>query len=266
MYLRGLQFFNLRCAVALAFCALLAAGSCQGAAVDAELLKVLNDDNAEMQERDGAVKQLAKTREGAMAMIESARKGEFPDELKSSAALALAESDEATVREAAAAALPLPKMKDGLTILPISKLVLKKGDAKSGRAVFRNSKSANCINCHQIENEGKVVGPPLNTIGEKPKEVLYESILAPSAAIQHGFETWSIRTKAGKVLTGMRAGDDDEKFTLKTVEGDFIDIPTAEIQKKVKQKASLMPENLIGTMTTQELIDLVEYLATQKVQ
>ena len=265
MSVKRICFYVDACSLVFTF-ALIAPGNCRAASVDPDLLKSLNDDNAELQERDGAVKQLAKTVEGAMAMIASARKGEFPDELKSSAALALAESEDAAVRDAGASALPLPKMKDGLTILPISKLVLKTGDVKSGRAVFRNLKGANCINCHQIENEGKDVGPPLNTIGEKPKEVLYESILAPSAAIQHGFETWSIRTKAGKLLTGMRAGEDDENFTLKTIEGEFIDIPVSEIQKKVKQKASLMPENLIGTMTTQELIDLVEYLASQKVQ
>ncbi len=46
------------------------------------------------------------------------------DELKSSAALALAESDDAGDRcKAAAKALPLPMMKDGKQIVAVSKLV-----------------------------------------------------------------------------------------------------------------------------------------------
>ena len=156
-------------------------------------------------------------------------------------------------------------MKDGTQILPVSKLIEMKGDKEAGRAVFRNGKGPNCINCHQIENEGKEIGPPLNNIGEKPKDALYESILAPSAAIQHGFETWTVKTKAGKVFTGVLIGDPEEKITLKTAEGEFIEIPAEDIQRQVKQKASLMPEGLIQTMTTKELVDLVEYLSEQKV-
>jgi len=84
-------------------------------------------------------------------MIQLAEKGQFPDEMKSSAALALAESDNAEIVKAAAKALPLPKMKDGAQIVPISRLTEMTGDAKAGRAVFRDAKGPNCINCHQIE-------------------------------------------------------------------------------------------------------------------
>ncbi len=247
--------------VLLNVCALSFAGE-----VNTELLKTLSDDDAEVQERDGALKQLAKNKEGARKLIELAKKGEFPEEMKNSAALTLAESEDAATREAAAAVLPLPKMKDGQPILPISKLAEKTGDIKKGRALFRDAKGPNCINCHQIEGEGKDIGPPLNTIGEKPKEVLYESILAPSAGVQHGFENWAVRTTSGKVYTGIKLDDTDEKFSLKTMDGEYVDIPANEIKKKAKQKMSLMPENLIQTMTQQELIDLVEYIAAQKVK
>jgi|SRR5579862_701695 len=236
------------------------------AAADPEMLKTIRDDSLDMQERDAAVKTLSKTRDGALAMLEIAKKNDFPDELKSSAALALAESGDKDILKLAEQFLPLPKMKDGQRILPISKLVELKGDIAAGRAVFRNGKGPNCINCHQLEGQGKEIGPPISTIGEKPKEILYESILAPSAAIQHGFEAWTVKKKDGTVVTGLKVEDDDEKFTMKNQEGDFEEIPADQIQKKIKQKASLMPENLIQTMTTKDLVDLVEYLAAQKVK
>jgi len=235
------------------------------AEADPDMLKALSDGEMEMQERDAAVKMLSKSKEGAMAMIQLAQKGEFPDELKSSAALALAENEDSEIVAAATKALPLPVMKDGKQIVPISKLAEMTGDAKAGRAVFRNGQGPNCINCHQIENEGKEIGPPLNNIGEKAKELLFESILAPSAAVQHGFEAWTVKTKDGNRLSGIKVEDNDEKVTLKTIEGQFIEIPVGDIAKKVKEKKSLMPENLIGTMTTKDLVDLVEFLATQKV-
>ena len=231
---------------------------------DPDMLKVIRDDAAEMQDRDANVKMLSKTKEGALAMIDMARKNDFPEELISSAALALAESDDVDVRKAAEKMLPLPKMKDGKQILPISKLVLMTGDAKAGREVFRSAKGPNCINCHLLEGVGREIGPPISTIGEKPKDVLYETILAPSASIQHGFEAWTIKTKDGKRLSGLKIEDNDEKFTLKSTEGEFVDIPVADIEKKIKEQKSLMPENLINAMTTKDLVDLVEYLSQQK--
>jgi putative heme-binding domain-containing protein len=229
-------------------------------------VKLVTDDSSEMEDRDAAVKMLAATPEGAKVLLDLAQKKELPDELKSSAALALAENDDEAVRKQAATLVPLPLMKGGERIEPISKLVKMTGDPKAGKDVFRSVSGPNCVNCHQIEGVGKEIGPPLNTIGEKPKSALYESILAPSAQIQHGFEAWTVKKTDGTFITGLKVDDDDEKFTMKTQEGEFLNIPAAEIKRKVKQKQSLMPEGLIQTMTKQDLINLVEYLATQKVQ
>jgi putative heme-binding domain-containing protein len=240
--------------------------SALGAEADPEMLKTIRDDSADMQERDSAVKMLAKTKEGAMAMIDLATKNNFPDEMRSSAALALAESDDKDILKGAEDVLPLPKMKDGTRILPISKLVDMKGDVAAGREVFRSSKGPNCINCHQLEGLGREIGPPISTIGEKPKEVLYESIIAPSASIQHGYEAWTVKTKDGKVLSGLKVEDTDDKFTMKTIEGELVDIAPEDIKKKTKEKKSLMPEGLINSMTTKDLINLVEYLSEQKVK
>lgn len=123
-------------ACGILFCGLLNCSFVSATEADPEMLKTVADDASEMQERDAAVKTLAKTHEGAMAMIAMAKKNEFPEEMRSSAALALAESDDADVRKVAAEVIPLPKMKDGTRIPPISKLVEMKGDINAGRAIF----------------------------------------------------------------------------------------------------------------------------------
>src|SRR4051794_16865686 len=85
----------------------------QAADDTAEFIKTIQDDSAEMQSRDGAVKMLAQTKAGAMKLIAMNEKGELPDELKASAALALAGSSDAEVRKAAEAKLPMPASKEG---------------------------------------------------------------------------------------------------------------------------------------------------------
>jgi putative membrane-bound dehydrogenase-like protein len=155
------------------------------------------------------------------------------------------------------------RSKDGRTLPPPAELARLTGDAAHGASVFRNSTGANCIACHQIGEEGRMVGPPLSTVGQKlSKEQLYQAILFPNDAILMGYETWLVRTKKGDVFAGLKTTDTPEQVTIKDSQGKYHDVDVTEVDRKVVQKVSLMPEGLAGTMTMRELVDLVEYLTT----
>jgi len=247
---------------------MLACSSLNAHAADAnaDYIKAVLDDDAEMIERDSAVKALAMTKAGGMALLDLADKQKMPDELRASAAMACAACPDETVRKLAETKLPTPKSKDGKSLPSIPKLAEMTGDAAAGKAVFFNAAGANCQNCHQLGGVGNQIGPPLDSIGEKPKDVLLESIIMPSAAVQHGFETYLVKLKSGAIKTGLLVSEEEDKIALKDPQGEYVEILTADIQKKVKQKMSLMPEGLINTMTLKELVDLIEFLAKQKVQ
>ena len=155
--------------------------------------------------------------------------------------------------------------KDGQTLPAMTSLSLMTGDAKAGEAVFRNVNGANCIRCHQLGDTGGIVGPPLTVIGQKlTKPQLYESILYPSAAIEMGYETWIVKTKDGELFTGRKTEDNDSHVTILDVDSKYHDIPVDKIDRKVQQKISMMPEGLTQTMTRQDLVNLVEFLAGRK--
>jgi putative heme-binding domain-containing protein len=162
--------------------------------------------------------------------------------------------------------LPRPKSKDGTPLPPISELADKKGDAKAGAAVFRNNNGGpNCIGCHQIGDEGRQVGPPLTTIGNKlSREQFFEAILTPSAAILMSFELWIVRTKDGDIKTGIKVEDTDDHITLKDNNGEYIDIPVSKIAEKKQSALSMMPEDITKSMSVKDLVDVVEYLQQQK--
>jgi putative heme-binding domain-containing protein len=145
-------------------------------------------------------------------------------------------------------------------------LLEKKGDAKAGAAVFRNNSGGpNCIGCHQIGDEGRQVGPPLTTIGNKlSREQLFEAILTPSAAILMSYELWIVRTKDGDIKTGIKAEDTDDHITLKDNNGEYLDIPVDKIAEKKQSMLSMMPDDITKTMSIQDLVDVVEYLSRQK--
>ena len=64
--------------------------------------------------------------------------------------------------------------------------------------------------------QGRQVGPPLTTIGNKlSKEQFYEAILTPSASILMSFELWIVRTKDGDIKSGIKVEDTDDHITLK---------------------------------------------------
>lgn len=155
------------------------------------------------------------------------------------------------------------KSKDGKLLPTPDELGKLVGDAKAGQAIFRDVKGANCIQCHQLAGEGGDVGPPLTTIGQKlSKAQLHESILYPNAGILMGFENWMVKTKDGEIHTGILAEDTADHVTLKDVQGKYADFPLEEVASKKQQKVSIMPEGLNGSMTQQELVDLVEFLST----
>ncbi len=155
------------------------------------------------------------------------------------------------------------KTKDGETLPSLDALAALPGDPARGAAVYRNQKAANCITCHQVGTEGQMIGPPLTTVGQKlTKPQLFEAILLPNAGILMHYENWVVRTKKGDVVSGLLESETPEQLTIKDTAGKYHDIPVENVDRKVMQKLSLMPEGLAGTMTKQELVDLVAYLAT----
>ena len=232
----------------------------------AQLQGVVLDIKASLADREAAVKSLAKSKAGAHALLDLVDKNTLPAELRATTSFALAASTDADIRTKADLKLPRPKSKDGAALPPIAALLEKKGDAKAGAAVFRNNSGGpNCIGCHQIGDEGRQVGPPLTTIGNKlSREQLFESILTPSAGILMSFELWIVRTKDGDIKSGIKAEDTDDHITLKDNNGEYLDIPVEKIAEKKQSMLSMMPDDITKTMSIQDLVDVVEYLTRQK--
>lgn len=159
------------------------------------------------------------------------------------------------------------KDKDGKVFPALDKLAEMPGDAKRGAAVFR-SPNVNCIRCHQIGDEGQMIGPPLSVVGDKlNKPQMLDAIFTPSAAILMEYETWRVKTKDGELQEGLKVEDvAGDHITLKDSVGKYHDIKVDDIVYQKKLDISLMPEGLPAAMSVQEMADLVQYLSTLKNQ
>jgi putative heme-binding domain-containing protein len=129
--------------------------------------------------------------------------------------------------------------------------------------VFFREGSNTCGGCHRVQGQGQWVGPDLSTIGTKyGKEELLRSILNPSAAIGYNYQSLIIATGDGRVVTGLPVEQEADHVTLKTAEGKRVRLATNEIEDKKTSDVSLMPEGLAETMSDQDLVDLLAFLAT----
>jgi putative heme-binding domain-containing protein len=214
--------------------------------------------------RKEAVRALAQVQEGAASLLKLAKEQKLPDDVKLVASSELNNVRWAEIKSEAAQVLPLSLGRKAQPLPPISELIKLSGDAKRGTEVFRRD-TVGCIKCHQVNGEGIDFGPNLSEIGTKlGKDALYEAILDPSAGISFGFEAWQIELKSGDEAYGLIVSDTAEELAVRSQGGIVTRYKTSEVSKREQQKLSIMPAGLQQVMSTEDLVDLVEYLSSLK--
>ncbi|TWU06104.1 c-type cytochrome [Stieleria varia] len=225
------------------------------------LLPLLTDSNTTVELQSAAIAALGRQTAGQKEVLGLVAAGKLANELKFAAANVLLSSDDEAIAAEASKYLELPATKDSKPLPTVAELVKRKGNVDAGGIVFRTE--GTCINCHKVRGEGKEVGPDLTEIGSKlSREAMYVSILDPSAAVSHNFETYSLLTEDGSTVTGLLISETDQAVTLRTSEGIDKTVAQDSIEILKKQSKSLMPQDLQRLMTVDQLVDLVEYLMT----
>jgi putative heme-binding domain-containing protein len=213
--------------------------------------------------RAAAVTALGRNAPGQKWLLQTVEQGKLPGDLQFSAANALLSSADEEIRTAAGRHLSLPAGAGGEPLPPVAELVKRSGDAVRGKELFAGVGS--CAKCHKVRGEGKEVGPDLSEIGSKlSKEAMYVSILDPNAGVSFNYETWLARTFDGTTLSGILVSQTDDAVELKTAEAIVHKLKRHDIEALKKLPTSLMPADLQKQLQAQDLVDIVEYLATLK--
>ncbi|HET8736696.1 MAG TPA: c-type cytochrome, partial [Pricia sp.] len=205
-----------------------------------------------------AVEALGNTGEGQEELYGLLENGKLPQEHKTAAVLKLMTSWNDEIRTNA------PRYLDSNTDqeLNIDALVQRTGNIAQGAKIY----ATYCSSCHVAGTTGMEFGPALSDIGNKlSKQFLYSSIIYPSAGINFGYEGYSVKMKDGSTATGYILSRSEDVLTLKMMGGTQKEIPLAEIENLEAMDTSLMTEGLAKIMSKDDLIDLVEYLGTLKI-
>ena len=139
-------------------------------------------------------------------------------------------------------------------------------DPVAGERVFFHSKGPGCYRCHQVNGRGGRAGPDLSTLAAgMNRRRLVESILTPSKEIAPQFVSWSVVRTNGTVLTGVLFEQTPEgSLVFADAQGRLTAIKMDEIAERKPQTTSIMPENLVQSMTLQDFRDLVAFLWQRK--
>jgi quinoprotein glucose dehydrogenase len=136
------------------------------------------------------------------------------------------------------------------------------GDARRGELLYRTHVTAQCIRCHEAGGMGKQAGPELKGIASRvDRSYLLESLVDPNAKIAKGFDSVTIVTSDGVVITGSVIQEDGLQVVIGTPQGEHVAVDKREIEARKTSSASAMP-TMVSILSPLEVRDLVEYLAT----
>ncbi len=136
----------------------------------------------------------------------------------------------------------------------------KQGDWKNGEKVFARA----CAACHKLHGKGNLIGPDISTSGRGTLDQLLSNVLDPNLVIGEDYQARIVKTKDGRSIMGLPVEDNEQRVIIRPPTGKDETIPRSQIDAVDVLPISLMPEGLEATMSEQELIDLINYLAYDK--
>jgi len=155
-----------------------------------------------------------------------------------------------------------PQNKNQIANLPyeivMDRVMTASGRPEKGRVLFEQQ---SCVACHTFGPGQTPKGPHLVDIGKRYKRAeLIESILKPSAKIAQGFDSYAFVTEQGKIYTGFVVGESAEEIRVRQANGLEVVLPQKEIEERAKQPQSMMPQQIVGNLTVEQLADLIAWL------
>jgi putative heme-binding domain-containing protein len=146
----------------------------------------------------------------------------------------------------------------------VEKGLTSKRDFDRGRSLFG---AASCFACHRFDNEGGASGPDLTgASGRFSVRDLLESIVEPSKEISDQYAAVVITTTDGKVITGRIVNLHDNNMSVMTNMLDpnhLTSVDARKVESTEISKISMMPNGLLDSFKTNEIVDLMAYLLSR---
>ena len=204
------------------------------------------------------------TPHGTLQLAEAMRSTTVSEETKKQIIDAALQSSASHVRDLLEPFYPADKKKKRLgSNFDSNKVLSLTGNAKSGQQIF-NMESLQCVKCHAVDDRGGELGPPLDDIGLKYKTAaeLLKTIQSPSAKILPDYAMMIVVTTDGETVSGRVFSESGTELKLMSSDRKTHAINHDDIESINESAVSMMPQDLLQSLSAQEAADLIAYLAT----
>jgi putative membrane-bound dehydrogenase-like protein len=132
-------------------------------------------------------------------------------------------------------------------------------DLGLGRALFAKT----CQQCHTLYGVGGNNGPDITGSNRSDLDYLLENILDPNAIVPNEYMMTKFTLASGRLIEGIVKQETATALTVATTT-ETLTIPAADIEHREPTSTSLMPDDLIKSLSDDEVRALVAYLRHNK--
>ena len=125
-----------------------------------------------------------------------------------------------------------------------------------GKTLFQQ----NCGICHRIGDDGGMIGPQLDGVGNWGLNALATKVLDPNRNISENFRTYTIKLKSGQAKSGLFRREDGQVLVMADQSGKEFTIPKKDILEQVPSKMTLMPDHFGNVLNQSQFNGLMTYL------
>lgn len=135
----------------------------------------------------------------------------------------------------------------------------------NGRRLFHDQRSQ-CAKCHTIGHgvagsESPSIGPNLSHLTQRDYESVLRDIVEPNRAINPDFLSHTLTTTAGQVITGTVRTEGND-LVIGNAAGEVSRIVRGDVETMEATGISVMPQDLLDKLSSEERRDLLTYLLT----
>ena len=207
------------------------------------------------------ISEMGSTTGGALRLASYLRHPELPEEIRCTIVRVMSAQTQPEIRDLFEMYLPLGERRQRLGPRVDESAILRlTGNAARGHKIYWHTAGLQCQTCHRIAGHGGTVGPDLSSVGKKhERPILLETLVKPSAKIDREYQTHTLITAEGRIYSG-RILQKNQNVVLQTADDKQVKVSAADVAQLAPSDKSLMPDQLLQSLTAQEAADLVEYL------
>jgi putative membrane-bound dehydrogenase-like protein len=132
---------------------------------------------------------------------------------------------------------------------------LEPPDLMLGRALYQKT----CAQCHTLYGVGGKISPDLTGSNRANLDYILENVLDPSAVIPKEYTVTIFEMDNGRKITGILKEEAKETVKVQTA-NELLILPKNEIESRKSSDVSMMPDDILKTMSEFEFRSLIAYL------